>query len=131
MDVSRSFLPNPSSPTKVEEFRSFSFKPVVRVANLTTTGSVIGYALSDLGTGILEDHEPLFEVSVMVYAGEDTNTAFTNSAGYYEVLGLYGGTWQILAEANGHMSGMTSVDVVPGNFAEADSLRLPLLPGAE
>jgi hypothetical protein len=51
MDVSRSFLPIPSSPTKVEEIRSFSFKLVVRVTNLTTTGSVFGYVLSDLGTG--------------------------------------------------------------------------------
>ena len=51
MDVSRSFLPIPSSPTKVEEIRSFSFKLVVRVTNLTTTGSEFGYVLSDLGTG--------------------------------------------------------------------------------
>jgi hypothetical protein len=131
MDVSRSFLPQPALPTKVEEIREFYFRPVVRVANLTTTGSVSGYVISNFGTPVREDDEPLVDATVRFHAGSDTSTTFTDEAGYFQVLGLAAGTWQVEAEASGHAPGTTSIEVLPGIVTESDSLRLSLLPGSD
>lgn len=124
MDVSRSFRPIPSSPQQAADIDSFHFNPVVRAANLSTTGSASGYVFSDLGTPGTEDDEPLEGASILVHAGTDSSTALTDTTGYFRVLGLDPGIWQIEAEALGYSSAATSVEVFVGNDARADTLRL-------
>ena len=129
MDVSRSFLAIPSAPERAEDIESFHFSPVVRAANLATTGSVSGFVVSDEGTPVTDDDQPLGDATVLVHAGADSSTAFTDSTGYYRVLGLEPGIWQVEAEAAGFSAATTPVEVFAGNDARADTLRLaPLAP---
>ena len=127
MDISRSFRPIPSAPEQVSDIDSFHFAPVVRTANLSTTGSASGFVMSDPGTPSTDDDTPLEGASVLVHAGSDSMSALTDSTGFYRVLGLEPGIWQIEAEAVDHTGAMTSVEVFVGNDARADSLRLQVV----
>lgn len=128
MDVSRSFLPIPAAPRQVDDIDSFRFHPVVRVANLSTTGSVAGHVVSSAGTATTADDSALYGAAVLVHSGADSATALTDSAGYYKVMGLAPGSWEVQAEAMDFVPASVLVDIVAGNVVEADSLRLDPAP---
>lgn len=124
VDVSRSFKSIPASPRQVDDIESFQFHPVVRAANLATTGSVAGYVFSTEGTEDVLDDLPLEGASIMVYTDSDTSAAIADAEGFYRVMGLAPHVWNVTAEAIGFVSASTDVEVIAGIEAEVDTLRL-------
>jgi hypothetical protein len=137
VDVSRSFLSIPASPGKVDDIRDFHFKPVVRVANLSRTGSISGHVLGDAGTGgDASDDVPLADATVTASLDGTSYATATDPDGFYRLLGLPEGTYTVAASATGHHPDGLSVMVIPGNDAEgADFLlmetALPRIGGLE
>ncbi len=90
-DVSRSFVVQGSldAPT------GFLFKPVIRGVNESTTGGIIG-VVSDTSSTVLQNIE--------VWAEQDTvvSTAFTDSTGFYAMVGLSAGVYTVKAAAAGY-----------------------------
>ncbi|HMB68062.1 MAG TPA: DUF4382 domain-containing protein [bacterium] len=116
VDVSRSFLAIPASPRKVDDIRGFHFKPVVRVENLSTTGSVSGHVQSDGGTGAdLTDDVALAGATVTASLDGTDYTTATDAEGFYRILGLPEGAYLVTASADAHQPDGLSVSVFPGN----------------
>lgn len=124
VDVSRSFTSIPASPIKVDEIREFHFHPVLRVANMTTTGSLSGHVYSNLDTPETEDDTPIDGAMIMATTSDDTTTTATNADGFYQILGLSAETWKVVASASGFAPDSLEVDVVAGNDAGGNDLRL-------
>jgi hypothetical protein len=118
VDVSRSFLAVPAAPRKVDDVRGFHFKPVVRVANLSESGSISGHVRSDAATGANpSDDVPLADATVTAMLdGTDYATA-TDPGGFYRLMGLPPGTHTVTVFAEGHQPDASSVPVVAGNDA--------------
>ena len=127
-DVARSFKSLPASPQRAEDIVSFQFRPVMRVANLSVSGSVAGKVFDSLGTMEPEDDQPLGMATVIAFAGPDTVTTATDAAGIYEVLGLEAGTWTIEASKMGYSTDTVVVDVVAGNQLSDNDLTLDPVP---
>jgi hypothetical protein len=131
VDVSRSFLAIPASPRKVGDIRDFHFKPVVRVANLSRTGSISGHVLSDAGTGSdVSDDVPLADAAVTADLDGTGYTTATNPDGFFRLLGLPEGTYTVAASAAGHHPDGLSVMVIAANDAGGVDFRRmePVLP---
>jgi hypothetical protein len=130
VDVSRSFLAIPAAPKKVNDIRGFHFKPVVRVVNLSETGSISGHVLSDAGTGAdLTDDAALEGATVSASRNGETYTGATDTEGSYRLLGLPEGTYTVTASAGGHQPDGLSVMVIPGNDSgDADFLLMEITP---
>jgi hypothetical protein len=129
MDVARSFLPIPSSAQQAAEIDSFKFHPVVRAANLNTTGSVFGWVISDNGTPDTSDDWSYWGASILVHDGIDSSTTFSDNTGYFQVLGLDPGMWQVEVEASGYSSASVNAQVYAGYDTSVDTLLLsPISP---
>jgi hypothetical protein len=132
VDLARSFRSIPAAPRKTDDIRTFHFNPSLRVANLTTSGSVAGFVYSTEGTDELDDDVPLGGVAVEAYpldspefdSGTDGADALTESNGLYRILGLRAGRWAIVARPASHATDSTVVEIVPGNESVAEDLRL-------
>jgi len=127
-DVSRSFKSLPAAPQRAEDIQSFQFNPVLRVANLSVSGSVAGTIFDSLGTPETEDDSPLGMATVMAFAGPDTVTTATDATGAYEILGLTAGSWTVEASKMGYSTESLPVEVVAGNSSTGNDLRLTPAP---
>ncbi len=116
-DVSRSFVPR-GNIRKSEEFNGFNFKPVIKVSNLTTAGTLKGAV-----TTIEEESTIGLEgVQITIYQeGEVITSTFTDETGAYMVLGLDAGLYNIMAELEGYDSQTAeAIQIVSGNNTSLD-----------
>lgn len=98
-DVSKSFVltGNLDTPAGIT---GFIFKPVIKAANVSTTGSLSGTVSGNNNTEV----KPLEGVEISVLAADTLNTStFTDVNGQYTVLGLSAGSYKVIAEAEGYM----------------------------
>lgn len=91
-DVSQSFVVkgNPDTPAGI---KGFNFKPVIKAADLSKSGSVSGEVLD------METTTGIEGVEISIFAADTLNTTtFTDENGEYKVLGLTAGDYDITAE---------------------------------
>jgi len=113
-DVSKSFVVQGKTDT-ISDIKGFHFKPVLRVANVSTTGRITGTVLKADTTGFPG-------VTISVIAGDSVLTsAISDTEGKYTILGIPAGTYDLTAEApNVEAVTVTGVTVVAGNKTDQD-----------
>jgi hypothetical protein len=113
-DVSKSFEVQGKT-TSISEIKGFHFKPVLRVANLSTSGRISGTV-----TG--SDEAPYPGVTVSVIAADTVLTSgLTDEQGKYTLLGIPAGTYTLTAAApNQQQISATGISVTAGNKTEKD-----------
>ena len=113
LDVSKSFvlLGNLNSPAGVT---GFNFKPVIRAANLSTSGRITG-TVSD------STNSPVTDAS-QVWAAQDTvvTNTFTDDTGAYALIGLPEGTYSVSAIIHEDTLVTDGVEVVAANATTLD-----------
>ncbi|MBN2637711.1 MAG: carboxypeptidase regulatory-like domain-containing protein [Bacteroidales bacterium] len=124
IDINRSFV-------KTGNF--YIFKPVVKVANLTTNGSLYGGVYtynadySDVvpvpGATISVDGVPSFVTYDQPIPVPGTD--FTIEPGQYWIPGLPAGSYTVSASADGYTTYSTQVTIVEGNFTQQFFLLMP------
>jgi uncharacterized protein DUF4382/carboxypeptidase family protein len=125
-DVSRSFHPVPASANHSADIREFHFRPSIRAANLSTTGSISGRVVDDMDTPADPDDDvPIEDAAVTCFKNGDeiANTA-TDSDGEFVLLGLPAGGVTLAANAPGFAQGELDVTVVAGSDAGGNIIRL-------
>ena len=102
-----------------EGIKGFNFKPVIRAANMSTTGTILG-AVSDA------DQVPISGAAVsMVLEGIET-TAYTDEAGSYAFAAVPAGTYSLTASKDGFEPlTVEEVVVVEGNKTAQDFVLEP------
>lgn len=125
-DVSRSFHPIPASANHSADIREFHFRPSIRAANLSTTGSVSGRVVDDMDTPADPDDDvPIENASVTVfYNGDEIANTATDQDGDFVLLGLPAGGVTLAANAPGFDQGVLDVTVVAGSDVGGNVLRL-------
>ncbi|NNE03723.1 MAG: DUF4382 domain-containing protein, partial [Eudoraea sp.] len=116
-DVCRSFVPrgninNPSS------FNGFNFKPVIKVSNLTSAGTLFGEITAmDMDTPV-----PLEGVQVSILQGDEIiTTTLTDVSGGYMVMGLDAGVYDVVAEiTNYDTQTIEAITITAGNKTQQD-----------
>lgn len=124
-DLSRSFVPQGSENGSGDGITGFHFKPVIRAANLTTSGSVKGVVSTDSGTPTdYNDDTPLEGATVTVSRdGAVVSTAVTEASGFYQIIGLPEGTYSIETSSELHTgSESQTVTINAGNVTEENVL---------
>lgn len=118
-DVSESFKPIPASAKKANDIRRFQFHPVLRVANISTTGTIYGNVWNNNGTSEDEsDDTPIVGASVTVLDSEDgavLGSTATDDEGSYRISGVKQGTHLLRVEADGFETFERHADVIPAN----------------
>jgi hypothetical protein len=115
-DVSRSFHPIPASARQAAEIREFFFRPSLRCANLSETGSLSGHVFNDAGTPETTDDTPIAGAAVVARRnGEELATTATAADGRYVLPGLLPGEYSLEASANGFTTASRTATVVVGN----------------
>jgi len=105
IDLSRSFIlrGNPA------HNNGFIFKPVVRAANMAKAGCVRGLVTDTAGLKINE-------ASVWIEQDTVLATAFTDTLGYYAIMGVPAGTWSVSATKEGYDTvSFDGVNIIAGN----------------
>lgn len=90
--------------------KGFNFKPVIRAVNRSTAGSV---------EGLVIDANLLAMENVSVWIGQDTvlTSAFTDVDGYYSMLGIPAGLYNVSAATEGFDTvTFENVQIVEGNL---------------
>jgi hypothetical protein len=116
-DISRSFNCQ-GNPKVLSEIQGFHFKPVIRVSNLTTAGTLAGTIKTNSGTdSITTDDLPIEGAWVQVIQNDVViTTAVTDAAGKYQIIGIPAGNYQISFSAENHeIETEDSVDIPAGN----------------
>lgn len=128
VDVCSSFRPIPSSATQAAEVDHFRFQPVLRVGNLSVTGTLSGHVRSDAGTDVPSDDVPLQGATVSVWrAGTQVAATGTDATGGWAMAGLEPGECVVRAEAIGHEASEVGATVVVANEVDV-SFVLPETP---
>ncbi len=112
-DVSRSFVPR-GNLRHDANFNGFNFKPVIKVSNLTTSGTLYG----EITTAVdAENTVGLENVEVTLFQnGETVTTTVTDAAGGYMVMGLMPGSYDVTATLEGYdAASAEGVTVTTGN----------------
>jgi hypothetical protein len=117
-DLSQSFVPQGTA----NNITGFNFKPVIRAANLSNAGSISGQVES-----VVND-ELLAGAVVTVLSGtEVVATAVTDENGYFKVIGLTEGAYNVTAEKSQYsMMKMDSVSVTAGNEVTTQFVLTPI-----
>jgi hypothetical protein len=111
VDLSKTFLPIPADDPL--EADTYSLHPVIRVANLSTSGEIRGVVGTDDESGGVV---PRADATVYILPPGETDTAnsiastATEADGEYAVLGLPAGTYDVLAtqaDLEGRVDGVT------------------------
>ena len=108
IDLSKSFVLNGSLDTPAG-IKGFNFKPVIRAINLSETGRI---------EGLVKDAEsnPVNGVSLTAELDSESYTTFSDSTGYYNIIGLPTGIYSLTAEEDGFETVyLQDVVVVAGN----------------
>jgi hypothetical protein len=124
-DVSQSFKPIPASAVRTEDIRGFMLHPVLRVANLSQTGSVSGNVWNDHGTPDTSDDTLIEGATVSAWSSNmQLSGTASNEQGFFKMAGLTPGTVTLFAEAPGFNSVNLDVTVVVGNESAGNDIRL-------
>jgi hypothetical protein len=121
-DVCRSFvargnIKNPQS------FNGFIFKPVIKVSNLTTSGTLQGMVATQGETEIIALEGA--QISVL-QDGEVIRNTFSGDTGGYVLEGMEPGIYSILVEAEGFVSQtVENIQVAVGNATTQDFELVP------
>ena len=121
VDLSKTFLPVPSDDPL--NATSFNLLPVIRVANLSTSGEIRGVVSTDDGLG---GTTPVEAATVYVLPPGETDTAnsiastATDVDGEYAVLGIPGGTYDVLATKGALQGREDGVTVLVGSVTVVD-----------
>jgi hypothetical protein len=112
-DVSRSFVPRGNLRNDAN-FNGFNFKPVIKVSNLTTSGTLYGEVTTAVDA---ENTVGLENVAVTIFQnGETITTTVTDAAGGYMVMGLMPGTYDVTATLEGYdTASAEGVTITTGN----------------
>ena len=105
IDLSRSFIlrGNPA------HNNGFIFKPVVRAANMAKAGCIRGLVTDTAGMKI-------GEATVWVHQDTVLATAFTDTLGYYAIMGVPAGSWSVSATKEGYDTvRFDGVNIIAGN----------------
>lgn len=115
-DVCRSFVARGN--IKNSSFNGFNFKPVIKVSNLTTAGTLFG----EITTMDMEASVPLEGVQVSILQGEEViTTTLTDLSGGYMVMGLDAGTYDIVVEiADYDTQTIEGITITAGNKTQQD-----------
>jgi hypothetical protein len=120
-DVSKSFVVqgNPSTPAGI---KGFHFKPVIRAANVSTSGGLSG-KVTDTDSNVLED------ATVWIEADTTTYSTFTGMDGLYLLSNIPHGTYTVNATkqtvaAEYDTVSVENVEVVAGNIIQLDDFML-------
>lgn len=111
-DVSQSFVPQGNADTG---YTGFIFSPTLRVANLSTSGRLVGTVTNSTNEAVA--------ASISVVAA-DTVAAGTvaDDAGDYTVLGLEAGTYSVVFDHADHEADtVENVEIVAGNETTLDA----------
>lgn len=97
-DLSRSFIAIGNTKNK-HGIKGFIFKPVIRAVDLNKSGTVKGKVTA-------EDNTPLVNAGITIYTGEEAvATAVTGEDGEFEIPGVPQGTYRLVAEMDGYLTG--------------------------
>lgn len=115
-DVSRSFVPR-GNIRDMSKFNGFNFKPVIKVSNMATAGTLYGAVNTIEAETETETAVALEGVQISVSQdGEVITTSFTDSTGAYMIMGLDAGIYDVMAELEGYDSqSAEGVEIVAGN----------------
>ena len=114
-DVSRSFVPKAGGAT-LSTISGFNFKPVIKASNLSTAGSLAGIVTTleeEIQVGIEE-------ALITIYAADTVNTStFTDADGFYKVMGLQEGLYDIeVSKAGFTTQSIEDIMITPANLTE-------------
>ncbi len=122
-DVSRSFVAKGNTKT-VDGINGFNFKPVIKVSNLSTAGTLYG----TVTTLEEEANVPLENAQISVFDINDApvTSGVTDADGNYMIMGLDAGSYKVFASLNGFVdSEMMDVEIVAGNKTTQDFILDP------
>lgn len=113
-DLGNSFVVqgNPNSPAGIN---GFHFTPVIRAVNNSTAGRIGGFVKDDSTSTPLQN--------ALVEIKQDTSvvsSAATDSTGYYEIIGLPAGTYNVNSSYEGYTDKSEDVTIVAGNKTETN-----------
>jgi hypothetical protein len=112
-DIAKSFNTQGNYKSK-SGIKGFHFKPVIRACNLSTSGRIIGMVTDTSGT-LLSDAQVWIEQDSIVA------TTYTNKDGYYGILGVLAGTYDIYCTKTDYDTmSVLGIDVIPGNLTQQD-----------
>ncbi len=118
-DVSRSFIlqGNMDTPAGI---KGFNFSPVIKAANLSTAGRLVGNVTDTLAN-------PLEGVTLSVFAGDTFNTStFTDIDGDYAILGLTASNYDLEAEQEGFTAqAIEDIEIVSANATTQNLKMVP------
>ncbi|WP_297765623.1 DUF4382 domain-containing protein [uncultured Muriicola sp.] len=109
-DVSRSFVPR-GNIRDISKFNGFIFKPVIKVSNMATAGTLAG-VVTDMADGTA-----LAGAQITVSQdGEEITTSFTDETGAYMIMGLDPGSYDVIAALDLYdTSSVETIEIVVGN----------------
>jgi hypothetical protein len=119
-DVGQSFVVqgDPFTPSGIN---GFIFTPVIRAANVSTSGSIEGTVLDDEPKA-LENAEVWIEIDGKICS------SFTNKEGYYKFSNIPAGTYTVNATKNSatpyETVSIEDVEVIAGNMTQIDDIIL-------
>jgi uncharacterized surface anchored protein len=90
-DVSRSFVPR-GNIRNMSKFNGFIFKPVIKVSNMATAGTLAG-VVTDMADGTVLEGAQI----TVSQNGEEITSSFTDETGAYMIMGLDPGDYDVFA----------------------------------
>jgi hypothetical protein len=125
-DVSQSFKPIPAAANQADEITSFQFHPVLRVVNVSETGTISGHVWNNAGTpGEITDDTRIAGATVTVSSGGVVqSTTATGAQGEFRISGLKPGTQTIRVEMMGFNPAEVQTTVVVANDIDGHEIRL-------
>jgi hypothetical protein len=112
-DIAKSFNTQGNSKSK-SGIKGFHFKPVIRACNLSTSGRIIGMVTDTSGT-LLSDAQVWIERDSIVA------TTYTNTDGYYGILGVLAETYDIYCTKTDYDTmSVLGIEVIAGNLTQQD-----------
>lgn len=112
-DVSRSFVAKGNTKS-VDGINGFNFKPVIKVSNLSTAGTLSGTVTTMDGETVVALENA--QVSVMDLNEEPVTSGASDVDGAYAIMGLEAGTYKVFSSMNGFVNSDTvEVEIVAAN----------------
>jgi len=117
--------PIPAAANQAGEITSFQFHPVLRVVNVSETGTISGHVWNNAGTPGEVDDTPIASATVTVLAsGVVQSTTATGAQGEFRISGLKPGTQTIRVEMIGFNPVEVQTTVVVATDIDGHEIRL-------